>query len=422
MTLLIVALAIASCGLILLAAPFQWKKAQKAHRLLVRYLANTFGLEAQATPDEFGARLNGFIDHLEVTLEAHAVPRHFRQMLAGRRRPLSGGVAYSIEGHGRITSRVGMRRADTKTRVHPEEVTIGDPELDAHVEIYGSEAHALALLVASTRKRVLHLIKDHGVIVQDGRISHFETNGLDDIDRPELLIRGLVELGKRLELTDEEVITRLLENLGTETTVAVRQRLARALFGQYGADPVVLEARPRYENDPDPWIAFYARIADPVNGRAHLEATLSNTEVDLELREWAAERLGQDALLFLLPELQPSPRILERAFVAIGEVGDARAEPVLIKGLDDAETRVRVAAARALGKLGSLSAIPQLSVLRDALPLVIDGELKKAATRSIAEIQARLGHSAAGALSVTGNDERGALSDLEADRGALSEP
>jgi HEAT repeat protein len=98
----------------------------------------------------------------------------------------------------------------------------------------------------------------------------------------------------------------------------------------------------------------------------------------------------------------------------LGTAGRAEAESLAIEALRSDAPPVRAAAARALGRVGTVGAV---AALREAIDR---GELSRGAGRqAIAEIQARLAGAAPGQLSLAGA-EAGALSLADGEPGRLS--
>jgi hypothetical protein len=93
----------------------------------------------------------------------------------------------------------------------------------------------------------------------------------------------------------------------------------------------------------------------------------------------------------------------------LGDLGDASVELALLTLLAMDDDAVRTAAARALGRVGTVAAVELL--LPHSKGLLTDGDVKRAARDAIAAIQSRLGDVEAGRL---------ALADGTADAGGLS--
>jgi HEAT repeat protein len=102
--------------------------------------------------------------------------------------------------------------------------------------------------------------------------------------------------------------------------------------------------------------------------------------------------------------------------MALGVLGDARAEPHLIELLRHADEKVRMAAAAALGIVGGIQAVEPLLPLTKGL---FNGDLHAAARDAVRRIQSRLGDVEAGRLSVAAAGPEGALS-VSGEGGELS--
>jgi len=98
-----------------------------------------------------------------------------------------------------------------------------------------------------------------------------------------------------------------------------------------------------------------------------------------------------------------APRLAEAVAVALGRLGDSRAEPSLLNLLVHESTEAGLAAARALGEVGTIQAIEPLMSLAEGTRA--RGALKAAARDAIRKIQGRTGNAGAGRLAVVGWDD-----------------
>ena len=99
---------------------------------------------------------------------------------------------------------------------------------------------------------------------------------------------------------------------------------------------------------------------------------------------------------------------------ALGQRGRPEAEGLLLEALRSEDAPVSVAAAQALGRAGTVTAV---APLREAAERSAD--LRRAARQAIAEIQARLAGAEPGQLSLA-DGEAGALSLADGEPGRLS--
>jgi hypothetical protein len=102
---------------------------------------------------------------------------------------------------------------------------------------------------------------------------------------------------------------------------------------------------------------------------------------------------------------------------ALGSTASPTAEPPLIMALQRGSPSLRAAAANALGRIGSIAALPALKEV--AAAFWYDAELRGAIRQAIAEIQYRLPGASPGQLSLAGA-EAGQLSLAQAEAGQLS--
>jgi hypothetical protein len=104
-----------------------------------------------------------------------------------------------------------------------------------------------------------------------------------------------------------------------------------------------------------------------------------------------------------------APQFAEAVAVALGRLGDVRAEPALLNALGSRSPEAGLAAARALGEVGTIRAIePLISLAQGSRG---SGALKAAARDAIRKIQGRMGDAGAGRLAVVGwNDAQAGLS------------
>ncbi|MBK6687190.1 MAG: hypothetical protein IPG45_22160 [Deltaproteobacteria bacterium] len=415
MLLMGVAMGVLLLAGVVLSSPYLYRRAWRGHQQSVEALAKKFGLDSLPVDDRFGALLSGQVDGLELVIEGRSDARQFQTALASGL-PREQGVAYVVNGRGQISSRLGLARPTHGSS--PEDLLIGDPAFDPEVAVYGHEFMALAVLDPVTRARTSTLIKGLGVVVAGGRVSYFEAVAFVDPKRQAQLVSQLLDLAQRLCLHEDQVPARLLQNLHVEPLPAVRRRLALALFGGFPTHPVTQEAQPQFAVDADPTISFYARACDREQGRNFLKLALTTPTVAVELRAFAAQRLGPKAVTQLLPELSDSLALLVQALDSVRRLGGPELEDQVWPVLSNPHNRARIAAARALGAFGSLRSVPPLHAIRESR--IHAAEVRDAARAAIAEIQGRHGHPAEGALSVAQDPAAGALSETP-EAGAVSE-
>ncbi len=102
---------------------------------------------------------------------------------------------------------------------------------------------------------------------------------------------------------------------------------------------------------------------------------------------------------------------------ALAEIGDPAGETALLALLDQPRSAARAAAARGLGRIGTVAAVPKLTPLTEGL---LPGELKGAAAAAVAAIQSRASGAEAGQLTVTDPAPADGALSLDNSQGALS--
>jgi HEAT repeat protein len=153
--------------------------------------------------------------------------------------------------------------------------------------------------------------------------------------------------------------------------------------------------------------------AEEILARALRRARIATAMACVEaLRRWG----GEDAVPCLARVLgAETGEVGVAAAGALGATGAGAAEAPLVAALAGGAVGVQVAAARALGRVGSVSAVPSL---RDAAERSRDRELHRAVRQAVAEIPSRLPGAAPGQLSLTeveGGAGRLSLADEDAE-------
>jgi HEAT repeat protein len=151
-----------------------------------------------------------------------------------------------------------------------------------------------------------------------------------------------------------------------------------------------------------------------------LSMALDSRVEDVQLVAVAAIAKANDvAFLDRLLALAPGAPARLAASIAetIGRLGDPRGEPALLRLLSHQAEPVRLAAIRALGRLGTIHAVGPLLPLANGLLAV---SVKGAARDAIASIQARLGDADAGRLSLLAEGPAEGGVSIASDEGALS--
>jgi len=281
-------------------------------------------------------------------------------------------------------------------------------------------------------------------------------------DRLPEVLQAVLGLARRLE-TPEDVPRRLAENMKTETVAGVRSQILTTLARELASHPATREALLAAREDPDAEVRLRAGIAlgpegrevllrvasgegaeDVTTERAVLALGVSLTTEEaqdvlrnaLRTRREATARaclrvLGQRRAATVMATLAKvvaveKPELAAVAAEALGTTGDPIAQKPLLAALGSPHASVRVAAARALGQVGTIAAVQPLKE-REAR----DRAVRAAARQAIAEIQSRASGAAPGQLSLAGglsgqlslaSGERGRLSLASGEEGRASSP
>ncbi|MCK6547119.1 hypothetical protein L6R52_14815 [Myxococcota bacterium] len=302
--------------------------------------------------------------------------------------------------------------------------TVGDPAFDGAVAIRGDRPIVLAALGARARAAYLELRRTADVTVVAGALT-CQLAGATSGPRVTALVEGLVELAELLAVDPARLEDALVRNLETERVPTVRLALFRAITGGHASDAVAERTIERALRHPDPALRLEAATLAGHRGHVIFAILAKNAEVADELRARAIERLAEEAgeghvdPVELL-SLGGGPLALVAAAEWVRELEPAGAEPALVPLLSHDATPVRIAAAEALARVGTIAAVEALGTAERGL--FVDRDLKRAARGAIHQIQARAGaHAGAGQLSIAAPaEEGGALSVVARTEGALS--
>ncbi|MGB8295742.1 MAG: sulfatase-like hydrolase/transferase [Polyangia bacterium] len=252
--------------------------------------------------------------------------------------------------------------------------------------------------------------------------ARFESKRLVGAETP-----GLSQAIERGRMGDAEAAPELAALLQSPAPVELRREAARllveALPARQDARPMVVAAMNAGDDEVRDWAAVAAARLGETASRSRLLAIVARpgSEANAELRRYAALSLaeagdgtgvvvlgealdacaGKEALcksiiaaLGKLRDVRPVPALIAHlpdvrtrleVVQALGEIGDASAEPALVERLQtDEYVPVRVAAARALGRMGGARALMTLkwSASNDKEPRVVE-----AARAGLAELR-----------------------------------
>ncbi|MFC2171231.1 HEAT repeat domain-containing protein [Acidobacteriota bacterium] len=351
------------------------------------------------------------------------------------------GIKVEIDGLGAMPARLSLGLDSPMIRaLLGQDIQVFDSDFDRRVRVKGHEVDAVALLDSETRQLVMVEIVNNKVELNKGCFK-FKIKCIEEIPAA---VRSVVELGKRLSTeSDEAILERLCNNAENDPLDSVRLRNLLLLQETYPKTPFAISAsraaleaqspnlqlagalflgeegsvtlrRIAYSEDADQDLRVralkhhYGTLPPAQQDVSELEALLSSSS--LLVRRIAIELMGS---LGHRPVLERIDMLLDDADVktaeviaiAIREIGDPAAEPTLLRMLGRDETRVKEAAANALGTVGTVRAVEPLLELTTGVAR--SGSLKRASREAISRIQHRLGDAEAGRLSLAAADDIG---------------
>jgi HEAT repeat protein len=264
------------------------------------------------------------------------------------------------------------------------------------------------------------------------------------------VLAEVLSLARRLA-TPEDVARRLADNLKAEPVASVRLQCLATLAREFADHPATGEALLAASEDPDAEVRLRAGVALGPKGRDVLLAIAGGEGAEdatterallalgysltaekaqgilrnaLRTRREATARaclraLGQrrgGGIVATLARVMAveKPELAAVAAEALGATDDVGAEGPLVVALGSPHPKVRRAAARALGRVGTTAAVVSLKERESR-----DGAVRAAARQAIAEIQSRARGAAPGQLSLAGG-ESGRLSLAPGEQGRLS--
>ncbi|MEM8994752.1 MAG: HEAT repeat domain-containing protein [Acidobacteriota bacterium] len=340
--------------------------------------------------------------------------------------------------------------------VKPDILT-GDRVFDERIRIEGDRTLALASLRDYVRRMVESLVIDFDGVVEDGRLMA----RISSFFSVEETLPRLVDLATNIRRSDADDVPRALAQVARHDALAsVRLQALQQLAAVFPRSSSALEAARAVTDADDPALrieaaslmahgspadrrrggqllselvmdgglhsairrsalmAFQSDAEGPALGQ--LISRLLSESVSADLRRAAIRVCEQRRMVEPLLETAP-PDAAEwiRRIQALETIQDPSAEPALLDGLESSERKVQVAAARALGVLGTLDALPRMAaVVASEGPAAVIDRVKQ----SMAAIQHRAGSFQTGELSLAAPDTmEGALSPADsADGGEVS--
>jgi HEAT repeat protein len=392
---------------------------RRAHLRVWRAAVQRAGLteveETEGSPFG-GERVSGCSGDLRVRLEGYRHGKYERGT-----KVVVTGLAHGAGGLS--LRREGFATAVEKSVIGEREIEIGDRAFDDEYYVQGQAPLALAILDHTTRSRVAGLLRGRvaipgrepidvhaslgdGVLEVRVKESGFSSNR----ERVPEILAGVLEVA-RLLVAPRDVAARIAGNLRVEPEAEARLKGVLMLAREFPQHPATRETLLAAQEDSSEEVRLRAAIALHEEGRETLVDLVARAGTD---DSCAARAIG--ALGDRLPEgLAEStlrralggagrPRTAQACLEALARPGHTEAEGLVLDALRSEDAPVSLAAARALGKVGTVAAVP---ALREAAER--GGELRSAARQAIAGIQARLTGAEPGQLSLSGG-EAGALS------------
>jgi hypothetical protein len=370
--------------------------------------------------------LTGFSGALHVRLESY------------RRGKYENGTKIVITGLGHGTGGLSLRREGLSTALEKRfigerEIEIGDPSFDDEYYVQGQAPLAVAILDSETRRQLALLLRGRVAIagaqsvdvdpsLGDGvlEVRVKESGFSGNRERVPRILAAVLEVARRL-VAPADVPARIAANLRTEPEPGARLRAVLTLSREFPRHPATREALRAGLGDASEEVRLRAGIALGEEGRdtlLHL-ASAPGTADACAARAIAALGKGLPADLAeatLRRALQGAgrPLLAQSGLEALALLGHAASEALVLDALRSRDEPVALAAARTLGRVGTVAAVAALLEAAER-----GGEMRRAARQAVAEIQARLTGAEPGQLSLSAG-AAGALSLADGERGSLS--
>ena len=368
-----------------------------------------------------------------------------RTRFAVTSRSIPRGLALETEGGVAALGRV-LRGEDLRIRggfFDKKDFEFGDRAFDTVVKVAGPEDTARAALGPKAREAVRALMEmEPSVKLEDGALVLEKAAQLDQVSKILPTVQAMLRAAAELRVTG--VPEGLARNVREDAAALARLRDLEMLVLHHAGHPSALEAGRAALADSDAEVRLAAARA--LGGDEEREAIDQMLRKPEELpNEVAVAALKRMMEIAEYQQVQPrvaqllqstAPRVLCAAMIlaahgrdqttttrlceltestileiaktaatALGELGDLRGQPALLKMLGHEDGDVRHAAVAALGKIGDIRAVEPLLPLADG---VLPGALRDAAKEAVRRIQSRLGEAGAGRLSVAQVDEAAA--------------
>lgn len=334
---------------------------------------------------------------------------------------------------------IALRLRPESPFVQGGEIEVGDVSFDSTFFVEGPPPQVLALLDAETRRLLFRAGTESRLEMSSGSLKAYMAD-----KKVSDLLPLLIEAAERLALP-MEIPQRLAENARKDPAARARLHNLHLLIREFPGEPETVEALRAASTDPSPEVRLRAAKELRAEGHSLLLELAESLEDDVISAEAVATLEREGKLPFeilkrillraargrrlktaraclvafgyrraaeaagLLVEVmeQEEGELAAVAAWALGTIGSPANEPALIQALKRDLAGLRVAAAEALGRVGSVTAVFPLKEAAEGSRF--DLELRRATRQAIAEIQSRLPGASPGQLSLAGA-EAGQLS------------
>jgi hypothetical protein len=411
---------------------------QRRQHFYEEWLAAAQALQLDATGEERKRSMVGEVGSVPVRVDFERERRG-----SGKSQHSVDVTTFSAGGDGRIPKSLELR-GDSAWRqlgrvFGGSDTTTGDRDFDQLTELPTMNAYVCAALSEPLREQLMAFVAE-GASVSNGVITAKHEN-VEDPDRRWLgaRIEHIARLAGQLGVTPETLAARLAHNAVHDAEPAVREQNLHFLLARETRAPaeLVSETARALLPDRNPVVRLHAARQLGADGHPTLKALAADDAIDSALRaralgalhegnaadidDWiesfllpgppalvcaalgvvAARRLSAhtDRVIALTSAADASLRVA--ATRTLGSLESPPIERCLLQLLAGEETEVQIAAAQALGTVGSVSAVEPLLPLTKGFGR---GPLRDAARGAIASIQSRLGDVQAGRLSLVEHD------------------
>ncbi|MGE5125501.1 MAG: HEAT repeat domain-containing protein [Betaproteobacteria bacterium] len=409
----------------------------------IAYLVNSFRRQRQMQAWERAAERAGLADVLASegglfdggSLEGYAGGLHVR-LESYRRGKYEHGTRIVVSGMGHGTGGLSLRReglatAFEKSFVGQREIEIGDASFDEQLFVRGQAPMTFAVLGPDVRAPLTRLLGGQLAIGGAEPVSvsasladdHLEVrvreSGFSKANRERLpaILEHVLGVARTL-VVGNDVPARIAANLEREPADGVRLRALATLAREFPGHPATRERLQAALRDRSDEVRLRAATALGDEGRDTLLEILTRAADDSCVAR-AVGALGEhlpaelaEATLRRSLAASVRPETVLACLEHLRAHGRPEAEALVVEALRSQDDAVVEAAARTLGRIGTVAAVTPL--------LGASGGGRSSACRqAIAEIQSRLPGAGAGQLSIAAG-EAGALSLAEGDPGRLS--